>query len=82
MFLRSQVDQFDDFHKKKEKYAAVDAETISNEHTDAAKGSRHTTTVPSPGLTHAIILGAKQPPVAIGELVKTGATFTVSSSGV
>ena len=58
-FLRFQIKQFDNFHKKAEKYAA-DAETISKEHIEDAKGSRHTVTIPSPGMDHVIILGSKR----------------------
>lgn len=68
-FIRFQIDQFDRFHEKAKKYAP-DAETTSENHTSRAGGSRHRRVITiSAGTNHTIILGAKQKPSTIRELL-------------
>lgn len=68
LFLRSQVEQFDYFHKKAEKYS-VNAGTVSEGPINHAKGSRHTVTITTAGTNHVIILGAKQKACDIQKLL-------------
>jgi len=68
-FLRFQVGQFDEFHKKAKKYN-LGAETTNKDHINRAEELRHTVSIPSAGASHGIILGAKQAALDVKELLE------------
>ena len=68
VFIRTQVDQFDDFFREAEE-GAVDPETMGGSRIGPVEGSRHTVTVPSSTTNHLVILGSKQKVLSIQELL-------------
>ena len=69
MFLRTQIEHFDEFHKNSRENA-VDSETASRNHITHAEGSRPTTTTLSSGTDYATILGSKQKVLTVAQLLK------------
>lgn len=68
-FLRFQVGQFDEFHKKVKKYD-LGIETANKNPTNRTEGSRHTVNIPSAGANQGIILGAKEAALDIKTLLE------------
>ena len=83
-FIKSQIEQYDEFYQKAEKYAA-DGEAVDKDRTNHPEESRHTATVPVSGDNRAITLGAKRKTLAIRELLEAqskDAAFTSFCSRV
>ena len=68
-FIHSQIQQFDHFYKKAEKYA-VDAGTMGQSDTNHTGGSGGLAATPSSTPNHVIVLGSKQKISTIKYLVE------------
>ena len=78
-FVESHIERFDDFHKKRKKYA-VDPETTTTRRTDYTEGPGNPATVLPSETHHLTILGSKQKPMTIEELLKNTSANTAFTS--
>ena len=68
VFIRMQVDQFDDFFREAEE-GAVNPEMMGGSHISPVEGSTHTVMVPLSPTGHLVVLGLKQKVLSAQELL-------------